>query len=61
MSRDPRISGIWASKSGMEESFNFTTCEIPKRSGPSIVEEDVWQRSKPIGVSDTRRLKDQEL
>jgi hypothetical protein len=28
VSQDPCISGIRASKSGMEESFDFATCEV---------------------------------
>ena len=34
--------------------------EVPKISRPSI-SEDMWQRSEPIRVLDTERLKDQEF
>jgi hypothetical protein len=42
------------------ESFKLPVRETTKASGPSI-SEDTWQRSEPIGVSDTGRLKDQEF
>jgi hypothetical protein len=54
VSRDPRISGIRASKSGMEESFDFATCEVPKRSGSSIYGGRVAVIGELPGVRRTR-------